>query len=1008
MTDWYRLSPEEALTRTDSSMRGLSSDEAARRLVEHGPNELTGAEAKSPWRILAEQFTSLLIIILIIAAVVSAGLGDLEDAVAIFAIIILNGVLGFRQEYKAEKTMSALRKLAAPIVRVRRGGVVREVAAADLVPGDLVLVEAGNVIPADARLVESASLRVQEAALTGESEPVEKAVDRLLQPDVALGDRLNMLFMGTAASYGRGEALVTATGMETELGKIAGMVQQVKQTKTPLQRRLAQLGRWLAGAALVLVIVIFVVGLLRGEPVRLMFLTAVSMAVAAVPEGLPAIVTVALSLGAQRMLRRSALIRKLPAVETLGSVTVICSDKTGTLTENRMTVVVLDVAGHRFDLQEALKRGRPGPLPRSAAGDQASRLNDPDVFLLVAAGVLCNDAQLQLLEPEEPPSGIVKDDVDTKDTGRAAGSDTATNSAPGKGVASRPVAERDGRYQALGDPTESAIVVAGLHLGLLKPDLAAAFPRTGEIPFDSERKLMTTVHALPDAPLAGLEDLASYLAVEDADRVAFTKGAPEALLPRARFYWDEGRVKPLDPATRERVEAANQELAAGGMRVLAVAIRALGSSADDQVAGADLERDLVLAGLVGMIDPAREEARTAVLDAVAAGIRPVMITGDHPLTAEAIARQVGIVPEQSEPALSTRRQTASAGKQETGLAAESGGAREPGGGSRAGGRAAPAAAPQASVLTGVQLASLSAEELSEEVDEVAVYARVAPEQKLTIVQALQERGHIVAMTGDGVNDAPALQRADIGVAMGITGTDVAKEAADMVLLDDNFATIVAAVKEGRAIYDNIRKFIKYLMATNTGELAVMLLAPLAGMPLPLVPLQILWMNLVTDGLPGLALGFEPPEPDVMRRRPNPPNESIFARGLGTHIMWAGPLMGVVALLTGWAYWRAGDEAWQTMLFTVLTISQMSHVLAIHQERRSVFGSGLVSNRLLLGAVILTILLQFALIYVPFLQEVFGTMALDASHILIAFALSTVILWVIEGQKLFWWAQGRRR
>ncbi len=927
MTEWYRLSADEALDQAQSDPQGLTDVEAARRLDEHGPNELVDAGTKSPWRILAEQFTSLLIIILIIAAVVSALLGDYEDAIVIMAIVLLNGALGFRQEYKAEKTMTALRKLAAPIVRVRRGGEVREVPAAELVPGDIVLLEAGNVIPADARLLRSASLRVQEAALTGESEPVEKTVDSLARPDVALGDRVNMLFMGTAASYGRGEAVVTATGMDTELGKIAGMVQGVKQSRTPLQKRLSQLGRWLAVAALILVIIIFVTGLVRGEPLRIMFLTAVSMAVAAVPEGLPAIVTVALSLGAQRMLRRKALIRKLPAVETLGSVTVICSDKTGTLTENRMTVVILDVAGHEVDLQEEMKRGRIAPLPCAAAGDDAPMLRDkPAVAVLVAGGVLCNDSVLQTMD--------------------------------GDTVCEHPGASQ---FRALGDPTEGALVIAGVHLGLLKTGLERTFPRTGEIPFDSERKLMTTVHAAPAGPVSGLEALVAYLIEGRAEQISFTKGAPEALLPLATSFWDGERAVPLDEATRSTVEERNRNLASRGMRVLAVGLRAL------PVEDGPAEQDLVLVGLIAMIDPARAEAREAVLTAIAAGIRPVMITGDQPLTAEAIARQVGIL----------------------------------GGPGADGATSGGAAAPSASVLTGAQLASLTPEELSEVVDRIAVYARVAPEQKLIIVQALQERGHIVAMTGDGVNDAPALQKADIGVAMGITGTDVAKEAADMVLMDDNFATIVAAVNEGRAIYDNIRKFIKYLMATNVGELTVMLFAPLAGMPLPLLPLQILWMNLVTDGLPGLALGFEPSEPNVMQRRPNPPNESIFARGLGSHIMWAGPFMGLIALLTGWAYWQAGDEAWQTMLFTVLTISQMGHVLAIHQERRSLFGSGFLTNPLLLYAVLATILLQFALLYVPFLQDVFGTQALDVTHLLVAFALSTIIFWVIEGQKLVW-------
>ena len=921
MTDWHRMGVDDALAEIGGRPDGLTGDEARQRLQDHGPNQLIEAGAKSPWRILAEQFTSLLIIILIIAAVISAVLGDLEDAIAIVAIVILNGFLGFRQEYKAEKTMSALRKMAAPVVRVRRDGHVQEVAAADLVPGDVVLLEAGNVIPADGRLITSASLRVQEAALTGESEPVEKTVDALAATEVPLADRLNMVFMGTAATYGRGEAVVIATGMDTELGKIAGMIQGAKAEATPLQKRLAQLGKWLALAALLLVAIIFAEGLLRGEDLRIMFLTAVSMAVAAVPEGLPAIVTVALSLGAQRMLKRRALIRRLPAVETLGSVTVICSDKTGTLTENRMTVVILDVAGHEIDLMQELKRGRPAPLAAMDAGRAAELLQDkPSVALLSAGGALCNDSVLQTTSVGET-------------------SDDSSD-----------------QLRALGDPTESALVIAAAQLGMLKPYLEESFPRVGEIPFESERKLMTTVHAKSPSTVFGLEELEDFLASEGAGHVAFTKGALESLLPRCRGVWDGEQPVPMDDERRARIDEANRDLASRGMRVLAVGFKPLSVGEENDPSG--WEQDLLLVGLIGMIDPARPEAREAVITAISAGIRPAMITGDQPLTAASIAAQVGIVTQDD----------VDAGK--------------------------------VHVLTGIDLESLSREELDQAVGDVSVYARVAPEQKLKIVQALQDQGHIVAMTGDGVNDAPALQKANIGVAMGITGTDVAKEAAAMVLMDDNFATIVAAVKEGRAIYDNIRKFIKYLLTTNVGELAVMLVAPFLGMPLPLLPLQILWMNLVTDGLPGLALGFEPPERNIMRRPPHPPNENVFARGLGVHILWAGPLMGMVALITGWFYWRAGDADWQTMLFTVLTLSQMFHVMAIRLDRESLFVAGPLSNPLLFGAVILTLLLQFALIYVPFLQDLFGTTALSLSHLLIAFALSSIIFWVIEAQKWF--------
>jgi Ca2+-transporting ATPase len=928
LTDWHRITIAETLSQTGTPSRdGLSGDEAARRLAEQGFNELVDSGAKSPWRILAEQFTSLLIVILVVAAIASAILGDYEDAIAIVAIIMLNAVLGFRQEYRAEKTMLALRKLATPVVRVMRGGQVEEILARELVVGDVVLLEAGNLVPADCRLIESMSLRVQESALTGESEPVEKMVDALPQPELPLADRLNMVFMGTAASYGRAGAVVVATGMDTELGRIAGMLQSVTREATPLQKRLSQLGRWLALAALVLVAIIFAEGLIQGEGVRIMLLTAVSMAVAAVPEGLPAIVTIALALGAQRMLRRQALIRKLPAVETLGSVTVICSDKTGTLTENRMTVVILDAAGHEVDLVEAVERGHLAPLAVSEAGQSAPLLRDkPAVALLVAGGALCNDSLLV-----------------TASVGQEGG-------AAGK------------ELRSLGDPTEGALVMAAAQLGLFKADLESHYPRVAEIPFDSERKLMTTVHALPMEPMAGLEGLSDCLHCDpNLSFVSFTKGALDSILAISTAVWDGEKATPLDQSVRARVEAANTRMAERGTRVLGLAFRLLD---DEQRAGdpGDWEEEVIFVGLVGMIDPARAEARDAVLTARAAGIRPVMITGDHPLTATSIAIQVGIVTQAESEAEGFR------------------------------------------VLTSADLERLTLAELEQIVGDVSVFARVAPEQKLKIVQALQDTGQIVAMTGDGVNDAPALRKANIGVAMGITGTDVAKEAADIVLLDDNFATIVAAVKEGRAIYDNIRKFIKYLMATNVGELAVMLAAPFLGMPLPLLPLQILWMNLVTDGLPALALGFEPPESDVMRRPPYRPGESIFARGLGTHILWAGPLMGLVALMTGFVLWRAGDDTWQTMLFTVMTISQMFHVMAIHSDRASVFTEGPYSNRALFWAVTATLVLQVALIYVPFMQGLFETQALDVWHILIAVALSSVIFWVIEIQK---WVLRRR-
>jgi P-type Ca2+ transporter type 2C len=738
-----------------------------------------------------------------------------------------------------------------------------------------VVLEAGGVVPADGRLLETANLRVQEAALTGESEPVEKDPTALTAADLALGDRHNMVYRGTAVAYGRGLSVVTATGMDTELGRIAAMLHAVDREPTPLQRRLDQLGRGLALAALALVGVVFSLGLMRGEPLQVLLLTAISLAVAAVPEGLPAVVTVALALGAQRMLRRRALVRRLSAVEGLGSVTVVCSDKTGTLTENRMRVAAVEVAGRRVELTA----GPPGSVDR-ALGDE------PALALLLAGGALASDAVAEP-DPAEP-----------------------------EGV------------RVVGDPTEAALVLAAARCGLDKAELEPALPRLAEAPFDAERKRMTTVHARAEAP--GAPAAASWWPA-GAPCVVFSKGAVDGLLDVCGGVWADGSVRPLDATWRERIAAANDRLAGEGMRVLGLAFRPLPSAPDAAIPPAELERDLVFVGLFGMIDPPRPEACEAVRVARRAGIRPVMITGDHPLTARAIAGTLGIADD---------------------------------------GRA----------LTGPELDRLSPDELAEQVGRVSVYARVSPEHKLAIVRALQRRRELVAMTGDGVNDAPALKQADIGVAMGITGTDVSKEAADIVLLDDNFATIIAAIEQGRVIFDNIRKFIKFMLTTNSAELAVMLLAPLLGMPLPLLPLQILWVNLVTDGPPALALGFEPAERGTMRRPPRQPDESIFGGGLGRHVLWVGLLMAAVSLGPAFWSWRAGLDTWQTLAFTTLVFAQMAHVLAIRSGQDSLFRMGLLSNRPLLGAVLLTIAAQLAVVYLPALQEIFGTLPLSAGEL----------------------------
>jgi Ca2+-transporting ATPase len=903
---WYTLSRQEVLDRLDVRLdRGLTSEQGHERLAEYGPNELVETGLKSPLLILWDQLSEVMVVVLLVAAVISFLLGDYLDAAAIMVIVVLNALLGFVQEYRAERAMAALKEMAAPVVHARRDGEIRNVPSREVVPGDVILLEAGTAIPADARLVETANLRVQEASLTGESQPVDKHSTRIEFEDIPLADRHNMVYMGTAVTYGRAVAVVVETGMSTQLGRIAKLIQTVETERTPLQRRMAQLGKSLALAALGIVAVVFLIGVLRGAGLVEMFLTAVALAVAAVPEGLPAVVTIALALGAQRMFRRQALIRKLPAVETLGSVTVICSDKTGTLTENRMTVKILDVAGNTVNLMEMLRRGR--PVLRD--NDQPIAIERGAQVLLLAGGALCNDAVLQR-------DGDCPED-----------------------------------WCAVGDPTEGALVIAAARSGLWKSRLDQLFPRVGEVPFSSERKRMSTVHQVDLDPQA--ERRLAELFEEASPYVSFTKGAVDQMLDVSSRVWVDGRIEPMTADWKQRIDHANDEMAAQGLRVLGVAYRPLDAPPAETEAES-VERDLIFVGMISMIDPPRPEVKEAVQTCRMAGIRPVMITGDHPLTALEIARELGI-------------------------------------------------ARNDRILTGHELARMSVEELEGVVEDVSVYARVSPEHKLNIVEALQNRGHIVAMTGDGVNDAPALRRSDIGVAMGITGTDVAKEAADMVILDDNFATIVSAVKEGRTIYDNVRKFIRYTMTSNAGEIYVVLLGPLLGMPLPLTALQILWINLVTDGLPGLALGVEPAERGTMTRAPYPPDENIFARGMGWHILWVGLLIGFIPLGLGYWGWSTGQPAWQTMIFTTLTLGQMAHALSIRSTRDSLFTIGLFSNKALLGAVALTLVLQIVVIYVPFFQSVFSTQALSPGLLALNLALSTVILVAVEIAK---WIQRR--
>ncbi len=854
---WHALSAEAVASELGVDPgSGLDAGEAALRLARHGPNTLPEGRRRSVARMIADQFSDFMILVLIVAAVVSGVIGDPGDTVAIAVIVLLNAAIGFAQEYRAERAMAALKRLTAPTARVRRSGELSDIAADQLVPGDVVLLEAGAIVPADLRLTETAQLQAAEAMLSGESQPTDKNAFTLSVADAPLGDRLGMAHKGTVVTRGRGAGLVVATGLATELGKIAQLLAGAEELKTPLQRRLARFGTRLALVVLAICAIVFVAGLLRGEPPVLMFLTAVSLAVAAIPEALPAVVTIALALGAHKMARHAALVRRLPAVETLGSVTVICSDKTGTLTENRMRV-------ERYFADGALASS-------FAAGEPWTTLG--------RALVLCNDAGISAV-------GAIS-----------------------------------------GDPTETALLEAAAAAGYFKAELDVALPRVAEQPFDSGRMRMATVHR-------GAEGHVVYL-----------KGAPEAVLPLCAARLSGTGETPLDAET---TLAAAENMAAAGLRVLAVAYRRFAELPADLSA---MEAGLVFLGLVGLIDPPRAEAAGAVAECRRAGIVPVMITGDHPATARAIARRLGIV--------------------------DDGGA----------------------VVTGTELAALSDPEFAARVKEVRVYARVDPAQKIRIVAALQRVGEIVAMTGDGVNDAPALKRADIGVAMGRGGTDVAREAAHMVLADDNFATLVHAVREGRRIYDNIRRFIKYAMSTNAAEIWTIFLAPFLGLPIPLLPIHILWINLVTDGLPGLALAGEPAERDVMRRPPRPPDESVFARGMWQHIVWAGLLMAGVTLGTqAWAH-HNGSAHWQTMVFTVLTLSQLGHVMAIRSERESLFAIGIASNPRLLAAVAFTVLLQLATIYLPLFNAWFKTEPLSAGELAACLVLSSVVLLAVEVEK----------
>ncbi|MEW5321051.1 cation-translocating P-type ATPase [Geobacillus thermoleovorans] len=882
---WHTLAASDVAHETKTNVKtGLTAAEAEKRLRQFGCNELAEGKTESAIVVFFRQFQDFMVLVLLLATVISAFLGEYVDAAAIVVIVIMNAILGFIQERRAEKSLAALKQLSAPQAVVLRDGGWVKVPARELVVGDVVRLSSGDRVGADVRLIEAAGLEIEESALTGESVPVAKSAAPLHTEQVSLGDLHNMAFMGTLVTRGSGVGIVIATGMKTAMGQIATMLEEADAGTTPLQRRLEQLGKILLVVALALTAAVVAVGVVQGHDLYEMFLAGVSLAVAAIPEGLPAIVTVVLALGVQRMIKRNAIVRKLPAVETLGCASVICSDKTGTMTENMMTVTQVWAGGRTFTVS-GVGLGTDGEF--SERGRTVDPKRVPELARLLTMGVLCNRSELK---------------------------------------------EESGRRYIDGDPTEGALLVAAAKAGMGKGMLLREYTIEREFPFDSERKMMTVI-----------------VRGRDGRRFVVTKGAPDVLLERAdRLEWN-GREQVLTPAWKDAIEKAIRQMASSALRTIAVAYRPLAETERIE-SEKDAETKLRFLGVAGMIDPPRPEVKQAVARCKEAGMKTVMITGDHVLTATAIAKQLGVLP--------------------------------PGG----------------KVMDGATLSKLSVDELERAVDEIYVFARVAPEHKLKIVNAFKRRGHIVAMTGDGVNDAPALKAADIGVAMGRSGTEVAKEAASLVLLDDNFATIEAAIEEGRNIYENIRKFIRYLLASNVGEILVMLFAMLLALPLPLVPIQILWVNLVTDGLPAMALGLDRPEENVMKRPPRRPDEGVFARGLGWKIISRGVLIGVVTLaafLT--AYERSGEDLVyaQTAAFATLVLAQLIHVFDCRCDR-SIFDRHPFGNMYLVAAVAVSLVLLLVVIYYPPLASVFHTKPLAAVDWLLITGLSALPTFLFAG------------
>ncbi|MGB9892809.1 MAG: calcium-translocating P-type ATPase, SERCA-type [Candidatus Saccharicenans sp.] len=886
---FWMMTPEEIAELFDTDLsKGLSSVKAEKNLAIYGYNQLQEAPGRSPLIVFLDQFKSFLIWILIGAAIISGFLGEWLDALAIIAIVILNAILGFVQEYRAEKSLTALRKMAAPLTKVIREGELRQIPVWEVVPGDLLELEAGDHVAADARIVShTTNFSVQEAALTGESTPVIKTCLELEEEDIPLADRANMVYAGTSVSSGKARALVVNTGMATELGQIARMIQEITLETTPLQRKLEQFGRWIVYVCFLLVGLIFLLEWFRGGELVQVFLTAVSLAVAAIPEGLPAVVTIALALGVQRMVKRHALIRKLPSVETLGAATVICSDKTGTLTKNEMTVKAVYADGQLFSVSGI------GYEPKGGFFLGESQINPEDFPGLKKSLVcisLCNSASL---------------------------------------------VEEAGSYRVVGDPTEGALLTLARKAGLNKNLLEVREPLVEEIPFDSERKMMTMVRKRED------------------EFIAYVKGAPDVLLKNCAYLYEEGQEKPLGPDDISRILKVNESLAEKALRVLGCAYRKFSVWPESLEAGA-IEKDLVFVGLVAMIDPPRPEVIQAVSACKKAGIKPVMITGDHKVTAVAIARELGLLED------------------------------------------------EALAVSGEELDNMRPDEYQEKVEKIRVYARVSPEHKLRIVRAWKKKGEVVAMTGDGVNDAPAVKEADIGVAMGITGTDVTKEVSDMVITDDNFASIVAAVEEGRAIYDNIKKFVHYLLSCNLAEIMVMFAASVIGWPVPLLPVQILWVNLVTDGLPALGLGFDPPDPEVMSRKPRKPDEPIVDRGRAGLMLVQGIFISFCAMLA-FSYVlfveKEEIERARTAAFIVLSVSQLFHSFNCRSQMKSLFKLGIFSNLKLVYAFLVSLTLQLSVVYGPAFQKIFKTQNLTWFDWILVLILSSLPLWAMEGLKL---------